>query len=248
MKSCRWLMVVVLALMALGARAETLTVSAAASLTEAFKAIGSRFEAQHPGVQLRFNFAASGVLLAQIDAGAPVDVFASADQETMDRAEKKQLLLPGSRRDFTANRLVLVTPLAETKLTRLSDLSAASVRRIAIGKPASVPAGRYAQQALQALELWEPLQAKLVFADNVRQVLDYVARGEVEAGFVYASDAALFADKVRSAAPVAGHRAISYPAAVVRDSRQAQRADQFVRFLVNGESQAIFHRLGFSAK
>jgi molybdate transport system substrate-binding protein len=223
--------------------AEALTISAAASLSESFKAIGARFEAKNPGVQIRFNFAASGALLQQIAAGAPVDVFASADADTMDRATPH--LLPATRRDFAVNALVLVTPLMDERLTRVSDLALPQLRRIALGKPASVPAGRYAQQVLQALQLWKPLQPKLVFADNVRQVLDYVARGEVEAGFVYRSDAQLLPGKVRVAGVATGHAPIRYPVAVVKDSVNTKQAQAFVDFLQTAEAQTLLRQHGF---
>jgi molybdate transport system substrate-binding protein len=226
------------------AQAQQLTVSAAASLTEAFKAIGARFEAKHPGMQIRFNFAASGALLQQIANGAPVDVFASADPETMDRGAA--LWLAGTRRDFAANALVLVTP-PDALTQRVSDLALPTVRRIAIGKPASVPAGRYAQQVLAARQLWDPLQPKLVLADNVRQVLDYVARGEVEAGFVYRSDAALLPGKLRVAGVATGHTPIRYPVAVVKDSRQPRLARDFVAFLAGAEAQALLRQAGFDS-
>lgn len=237
----RWLAALLLSLPLL-ASAQQLTVSAAASLTEAFKAIGARFEAKHPGAQIRFNFAASGSLLQQIAHGAPVDVLASADPETMDRGAS--LWLAGTRRDFAANALVLVTP-PHGSAKQLSDLTLPAVRRIAIGKPASVPAGRYAQQVLVAQQLWEPLQPKLVFADNVRQVLDYVARGEVEAGFVYRSDAALLPGKLRVAGVASGHTPIRYPVAVVKDSRQQRLAREFVAFLAGTEAQALLRQAGF---
>ncbi|KQY81564.1 molybdate ABC transporter substrate-binding protein [Pelomonas sp. Root1444] len=226
------------------ASAQQLTVSAAASLTDAFKAIAPRFEAARPGATVRFNFAASGVLLQQIAQGAPVDVFASADQETMDRAAAQKLVAAGTRRDFAANSLVLVTPPGGA-VASMRDLAGAGVKRIAIGKPASVPVGRYTQQALENARLWAGLQPKLVFADNVRQVLDYVSRGEVEAGFVYRTDAELARGKVGIAMTVAGHAPVSYPAAVVADSRQAALARDFVAFLGAAEAQGILAKHGF---
>ena len=239
----RPLLALLLALGPLLAGAQPLTVSAAASLTEVFKAIGTRFEARHPGVQLRFNFAASGTLLQQIRHGAPADVFASADPDTLDRGAT--LWLAGTRRDFATNTLVLVTP-PDAALQRVSDLAGPAVRRIALGKPASVPAGRYAQQALTHAQLWERLQPKLVFADNVRQVLDYVARGEVEAGFVYRSDAALMPGAVRVAEVASGHAPIRYPVAVVKDSRQPALARAFVDFLGTPEAQQLLRDAGFA--
>jgi len=240
----RLLLALWLATLPLFAAAQQLTVSAAASLTDAFKAMAPRFEASRPGVTLRFNFAASGVLLQQIAQGAPVDVFASADQETMNRAAGQKLIAADTRRDFASNSLVLVTP-PSGSVKGLGDLVLADVRRIAVGKPASVPVGRYTQEALEHAQLWTALNPKFVFADNVRQVLDYVSRGEVEAGFVYRTDAELLKDKVRIALTVGGHAPVTYPAAVVADSKQSAVSRDFVAFLGGAEAQAILARYGF---
>lgn len=223
-----------------------LTVSAAASLSDAFRQIGARFEALRPNTAVRFNFAASGVLMQQIVNGAPADVFASADQATMDRGIRQKVLDPSTRRDFASNALVMITPAGgAVPLARLADLRAPEVRRIAVGKPATVPAGRYTRQALDHGGLWATLEPKLVFADNVRQVLDYVSRGEAEAGFVYRTDAELMKDKVRIVLTATGHAPIAYPLAVVADSRQAALARDFAAFLSGTEAQAILARHGF---
>lgn len=227
------------------AGAQQLTVAAAASLTDAFKEIGTRFEAAKPGATVRFNFAASGVLLQQIAQGAPVDVFASADQDTMNRGAEQKLIAADTRRDFAANALVLVTPV-DGAVKTLRDLAQPHVKRIALGKPASVPVGRYTQQALESAQLWAGVQPKLVFADNVRQVLDYVSRAEAEAGFVYRTDAGIAKDKVRIAMTVGGHAPVTYPVAVVADSRQAALARDFVTFINAAEAQAILARHGFA--
>jgi molybdate transport system substrate-binding protein len=229
------------------ARAQTLTVSAAASLTEAFRGIGSAFEAAVPGATVRFNFAASGTLLQQIVQGAPVDVYASADQETMNRGATRALWEPGSRRDFATNQLVLIGPIEGKGLQDLKDLAASDVRRIAIGKPATVPAGRYTKELLESVDLWSGLEAKFVQADSVRQVLDYVSRGEAEAGFVYRTDAALMPDKVRIALTPTVTTPVSYPAAVVADSRQKELAKRFVDFLSSPQARAVLERLGFGS-
>lgn len=229
------------------ASAQQLTVSAAASLTDAFKEIGQKFEASKPGTTLRFNFAASGVLIQQITQGAPVDVFASADQETMTRGIDQKLIDADTRRDFAANVLVLIVPAQGTPpVAKLADLNAAPVKRIAIGKLASVPVGRYTRQSLETASLWAPLEPKLVYADNVRQVLDYVARGEVEAGFVYRTDAALMADKVTVVQTVEGHAPVTYPMAVVSDSKRKALARDFLAFVRGTEGQAILAKFGFA--
>lgn len=231
----------------LAAAAQQITVSAAASLTDAFKEIGQKFEATKSGVTVRYNFAASGVLIQQIAQGAPVDVLASADQETMKRGVDQKLIDPDTRRDFAANVLVLVGPAqGGPALKALADLSRPEVKRIAIGKVETVPVGRYTKQALEAANLWAPLQPKLVQADSVRQVLDYVARGEVEAGFVYRSDAAIMADKVRIALTAGGHAPITYPVAVVSDSRQKALAKEFAEYLRSPAAQDVLARFGFA--
>ena len=245
MPAPRRLLLAALSLLPLWACAQGLTVSAAASLTEAFKEIGARFDAARGG-STRFNFAASGVLIAQIAQGAPVDVFVSADQETVDRGVKDKLLDPTTRRDFASNSLVLIAPAdATAPLTGVADLTGPGVRRIAVGKPASVPVGRYTRQALEAAGLWARVEPRIVYADSVRQALDYVARGEAEAGFVYRTDAQIAKDKVRIVATVDGHAPVTYPAAVVQDSRQPAAARAFVDYLLGAEAQAILARHGF---
>ena len=231
----------------LAAAAQQLTVSAAASLTEAFKEIGQKFEATKSGVTVRYNFAASGVLIQQIAQGAPVDVFASADQETMNRGAAQKLIDLDTRRDFAANSVVLVAPAqGGPELKSLADLSRPEVKRIAIGKIETVPVGRYTKQSLAAANLWTPLQPKFVQADSVRQVLDYVARGEVEAGFVYRTDAAIMADKVKVALTAGGHTPVTYPVAVVSESRQKAPAKEFAEYLRSPAAQDVLARFGFT--
>ncbi|HEY4079074.1 MAG TPA: molybdate ABC transporter substrate-binding protein [Burkholderiaceae bacterium] len=228
------------------AQAADLTVSAAASLTNAFRELGTTYEAQHPGTKVLLNFAASDALLAQIAKGAPVDVFASADLETMDKAEAQKLMAPGTRQVFVHNALVVVTPSeGALPLKALTDLQKPEVKRIALGKPEGVPAGRYAQTALQAAQLWTVVEAKAVYAANVRQALDYVARGEVEAGFVYATDAAAQKDKVRIAFEVPTTTPISYPIAAVAGGPNPQDARQFIALALSPEGQAILAKYGF---
>ncbi len=223
-----------------------LNVSAASSLTNAFKDIAQSYQAQYPDAKVQLNFAASGTLLQQLAKGAPVDVLATADQETMDAAEKQGLILVKERKDFVRNSLVLIQPISSTiKIEHIEELQQAAVKRIAIGNPASVPVGRYAQAALQAARVLPRIEGKLINTLNVRQALDYVARDEVEAGFVYASDAALMLDKVKVAAQIKIDKAITYPLAITKDSNNQIEAKRFVQFLASPTAQAIFSKYGF---
>lgn len=224
-----------------------ITVSAAASLTNAFKDIAANFEAEHPEHKILLNFAGSGQLLQQMAKGAPVDVFASADQETMDKAQAQDLLINDSRKDFVRNTLVVITPSDSTlELKQLTDLQHDALQRLAVSNPESVPVGRYSKQALQAHNLWDALAGKMINTQNVRQSLDYVARDEVDAGFVYATDAAVMADKVKVQFTVPLETAVSYPIAVTKEGSAKALSQQFVDYTFSEESQAVLNQYGFS--
>lgn len=230
-------------LLAAGAHAAELTVSAAASLTNAFRELAPAFEATHPGVKVNLNFGASGALLQQLAKGAPVDVFASADQETMDQAQARGLVQAAARRDFASNTLVVIVPVQSTRVPqRLADLGDAAYARVAIGLPASVPVGRYTKGVLERAGLWSGIEPRMIGASNVRLALDYVARGEVDAGFVYATDAALMRDKVKVAFTVPTSTPIRYPIAAVS---QAPAARQFVEFVQTAPARAVLQKYGF---
>ncbi|HSB98885.1 MAG TPA: molybdate ABC transporter substrate-binding protein [Burkholderiaceae bacterium] len=235
------------ALLALPAAAAELTVSAAASLTNAFKDIGPMFEAANPGTKVVFNFGASGALLQQIaKGGAPVDVFASADQETMDQAQRQGLVQAAQRCDFVSNTLVVIVPTTATHTPKaVNDLTQAAYQRIAVGLPASVPVGRYTKGVLEAAGLWAAIEPRMVGANNVRQALDYVTRAEVDAGFVYATDAALMADKVRVALTVPTQKPILYPVAPLAASGSAAMAAKFVEYLQSAPAQGVLAKYGF---
>jgi molybdate transport system substrate-binding protein len=238
----------VVGLLAPAAAAAELTLSVAISMREAIDEIGGRFTRAHPGLALRYNFGGSGELQKQIEAGAPVDVFVSAAARQMDELEARGLLLAGSRRVFARNVLTVVTPVdLGMELARPADLLGARVQRVAIGDPRTVPVGQYAEECLRTLGLWERLRPRLVYAENVRQALEYVARGEVDAGFVYTTDVAARPGRVREAFRPAEdtYRPITYPAAVVRDSRRRALALAFVESLGGAEAQATLARLGF---
>jgi molybdate transport system substrate-binding protein len=226
------------------AQSADLVVSAAASLTNAFEEMKAPFEKAHPGTTVVFNFAASGALLKQMEQGAPVDVFASADQETMDKAGA--LIDAASRVNFAGNALVLIVP-AEGGLAvkDAKDLQGGGFKLIAIGNPESVPVGRYTKGALTATGLYDTLAPKFVLAENVRQALDYVARGEVQAGFVYATDAVQRADKVKVALEVAGHKPVTYPIALLQASKNKDMGKAFSDYVKGAEGRAVLTKYGF---
>ena len=226
--------------------AADLVVSAAASLTNAFADIGKEFEKAKPGAKVLFNFAGSGQLLQQISRGAPVDVFASADQETMDTAAKQNLIVRGTRENFVRNKLVLVMPSTSTLgINSLEGLKSVDVNRIAVANPESVPAGRYSREALQAARLWDTLKEKYITTTNVRQSLDYTARGEVDAGFVYLTDALIMPSRVKVAFEVPLSTQILYPVAVVKGNGNEHRAREFIAYLKSETAQKILQKYGF---
>ena len=228
------------------AGAAELTVSAAASLSNVLRELGPLFEARHPGTTLQFNFGGSGALLQQIAKGAPADVFASADQETMEQAQAQGLVKAAERRNFVSNSLVVIVPAAAKAQPRaVTELAQPVYGRIAIGLPASVPVGRYTRAVLEKAGLWTAVEPKMIGAQNVRQALDYVARGEVDAGFVYGTDAALMPDKVMVALTVPTESPVRYPIAPVAASPHAAEAQQFVAFMLSREAQAVFAKYGF---
>jgi len=228
------------------AQAGEVTISAASSLTNVFQDIARSYETEYVDARVMLNFGGSGGLLQQIAKGAPVDVFASADQETMDIAAMQNLLAADTRQDFARNTLALIVPSeSPIRLGQLADLQQSSVERVAIGNPASVPAGRYSRQALTAANLWDNLQDKVINTQSVRQSLDYVARGEVAAALVYATDARLMKDKVKIAFTVPLEADISYPIAQVRDSANSDEAKRFINYLQSPVGQDILARHGF---
>lgn len=224
----------------------SLTISAAASLQDSLTAVETAYRASHLTVGFRNNFGSSGTLAREIEEGAPVDVFLSAASGPMDKVVNDGLIAAGTRQDLLRNSLVLITPL-DSRLQGFGELANRSTRLIAIGDPASVPAGQYAQQTLTALHLYDEVRAKLVLGKDVRQVLTYVETGNADAGLVYATDAQISSRvRVAAAAPDSSHDPIVYPAAVVRTSSNPNEARSFTQFLNGPEAKAIFAKHGFT--
>lgn len=222
-------------------------VSAAASLTNAFKELATQYETAHPDTKVLTTFGSSDVVLRQIIEGAPADVFASADQKAMDKAVAAKAVDPASRVNFARNEVVLIVPVDNPRrIASLADLEKAEVTRIALGNPASVPVGRYTQAALEKAGAWDTVKAHEVLGENVRQVLSYVERGEVDAGFVYATDAAILKDKVTVVASVETPEPVSYPIALVQRDGLAPEAADFLKFLLSADGQAVLSRYGFA--
>lgn len=222
--------------------------SAGISLKNAFEEIGKAFEGKHPGTKIRFNFGASGDLVRQIQGGAPVDAFASAAQKDMDEIDQKGLVMSGTKVNFAGNSMVLVkSRLSRIRTETFEDLRKSEVSKIAIGNPKSVPAGRYAQEILRGLHLWELVKEKLVFAEHARQVLDYVARNEVDAAIVYSTDALLRSKEISvlMKAPAEAHQPITYPIAVVKGSKNLPLAKEFIAFVLSVEGSHILKKYGF---
>lgn len=222
-----------------------LYVLAAASLTDAFREIQSRYEAAHPGVRLVPTFASTGRLKQQIERGAPADLFLSAGAEEMEELVRKNLIDSRFQTDLLQNDLVLIGPKG-SDLQGLGDLTSHRAKRIAIGHPETVPAGTYAEEALKRVGLWGRLERKLVFAADVRQVLAYVETGNADAGIVYRTDSRQSRDiSVLAEIPSDGHRPIVYPLGVVKQTKHPSEARAFYRWLQEEEALSIFEKHGF---
>jgi molybdenum ABC transporter, periplasmic molybdate-binding protein len=247
------LIALAMALTATPAVAQTrapLTVFAAASLKESLDEAAAAYQ-RSSGTSVQVSYAASSALARQVEQGAPADVFFSADLEWMDYLQQRQLVDPAQRRNLLGNTLVLVAPASSTikvDLRKRGALAAAlgAQGRLAVGQTSSVPAGKYARAALQALGQWDGVQARLAESESVRSALMLVARGETPLGIVYGSDAKA-EPKVRVVAvfPADSHAPIVYPVAALRASTHPAAAD-FVRWLGTPPAQAIFQRRGFS--
>ena len=232
------------------AASDTVVVSAAMSLKDGFVEIGTLAAAAAGSPPPAFNFGASGDLLAQINGGAPVDVFAPAAAKDLDGLEAAGLLQPGTRVDLAGNELVLVVPFSASAAPGgFADLVQGRLARIAIVNPKTGPAGRYAEEIFASAGIAASVRPKLVFAENVRQVLDYVARGEVDAGVVYATDAAARSldVKVAAIAPAGSHTPVIYQIAILKASTHLEAAKAFVAAARSAAGEAILARYGFKA-
>ncbi|MBB4858488.1 molybdate transport system substrate-binding protein [Novosphingobium chloroacetimidivorans] len=224
-------------------------VLAAASLQESLEAAADAWTAKgHRRPVL--SFAATSALARQVEAGAPADVFISADEEWMDTLSAKGLIRSGSRATLAGNSLVLIAPVSSKTDLKIAPgmplARALGSGRLALADPSGVPAGRYARQALERLGVWDQVSARVAAGDNVRAALSLVARGEAPLGVVYATDAKA-EPKVRviGTFPPASHTPITYPIALLQTAR-APEAEPLRRFLLSPQAQAVFRRYGFT--
>jgi molybdate transport system substrate-binding protein len=240
-------LILALSLIAVGRlTAAEVTVFAAASLTDSLKEIAAAYE-KTTSDKIRFNFAASNVLAQQIQAGAPADLFFSADEAKMDSLETAGLIVKDTRQDLLGNSLVVITPIPGLKISEPGNLLKVAIKHFSIGDPKAVPAGVYAKAWLEKAGLWERLQTKIVPSENVRAVLAVVESGNAEVGIVYKTDAAI-SKKVQVALqiPATDGPKITYPVALLKDSRHAEAARKFLAHLADKQADETFAKFGFS--
>lgn len=222
----------------------TITVSAAASLTDALQKVAELYNEENPDVQVDFNFGGSGALQQQISQGAPADMFFSASQSDFDTLVEGEFIKEDDSTQLLKNELVLVVPEGDTTVTSFDDVTEAE--QIAVGTPESVPAGEYAMETFESMGITEDLEESLVYAEDVRAVLTYVERGEVSAGLVYRTDA-MTSDSVDiiDAAPADAHEPIEYPVGLIKDSENAEAVRSFYDFIQTDEALEVFGEYGF---
>lgn len=230
----------------LSVKAESVTVYAAASLTNAMSDLEKIYEKQNK-VEVKTSYAGSSTLAKQIEAGAPADIFISADTQWMDYLQNKKLVAANDRLNLLGNRLVLITPKGRSlkiKLDKTTDPNKAFTGKICTGDTKSVPVGKYAKQAFTNLGWWNRIEPKLVETEDVRAALNFVARGECQVGIVYATDAAISKDvKVVGVFPENTHMSITYPVGMIKKNPNSTK---FYQFLQSNQAKAVFKKYGFS--
>ncbi|ALC91990.1 hypothetical protein AM500_20990 [Bacillus sp. FJAT-18017] len=226
---------------------EALLISSAVSMKGALEEIKSVYEKENQKVTIQFNYGSSGALATQISQGAPVDVYISAATEPFEKLVQAGKIDRDFHSTIAGNKLVLIqNKNSGTRISRFEELERTDLEKIAIGTPETVPAGKYAREVLENLDLWERLKGKLVLTKDVGQVASYVETGNVDAGIVYKTDV-LGTDKIviREEAAESLHSPIVYPAGVLEDSENKQQAEQFYKFLSGKKASAILEEHGF---
>jgi len=228
------------------ARAEEILVAAAASLTDVLKELSAAYQSKTKNT-VNFNFGPSNGLARQIEEGAPADMFFSADLAQMDNLDKNGRLEPGTRKNLLSNQLVIIVP-ADSKLAISSpkDLLKADVKIIALAEPTSVPVGVYSSKYLTDEGLWDQIKPKVVPVQDVRATLASVESGNVEAGFVYKTDAAISKKvKIVYEVPIDKGPKIIYPVAVIKESKKKDAARDFMNYVLSPAAKDTFKKYGF---
>lgn len=227
-----------------------LLVSAAASLTDVMGELKEEYKGVNPETDLNFTFGSSGALQAQIEEGAPVDVFMSAAQKQMLALKDGNLMLNDTIKTLLVNKVVLIIPKdSDLKISSFEELEDKAIKKIAIGDPGNVPVGQYCEEIFENLSIKDKIQSRLILANDVRSVLTWVENGEVDCGIVYATDA-FTTDKVTivTEAPEGSHKEVTYPVGVVKDSKHHDESKAFLDFLSTEKAASIFEKHGFSMK
>lgn len=227
-----------------------LTVSAAASLTDALNELKGMYETEHKNVKITYNFGASGTLQNQIEEGAKVDVFASAAQKQMKALIEKGKVDEADASDLLVNDVVLITTKKrdDLKIEKIEDVLNENVKTIALGEPGGVPVGQYSEEILNHLGILDEVKKKVSYGSDVRQVLSWVASGEADAGLVYKTDALIEGDNVNivTSAPEGSHKPVVYPVSVLKESANREAALEFIEFLKSDSSIKVFEKYGFN--
>ena len=224
-------------------------VAAAASLKNAYEEeLIPMFQGKYPGVTVKGTYDSSGKLQTQIEEGLEADVFMSAATKQMTALDEEGMIASDTITNLLENKIVLIVPTgSDSKLAKFEDIE--NAESIALGDPASVPAGQYAEEALTNLGIWDKIQDKVSFGTNVTEVLNQVAAASADAGIVYATDAASMADKVEVVAEAPEGslaKKVIYPVAVVKNTAHEEQAKNFVEFLKTDEAMKVFEAYGFT--
>jgi molybdate transport system substrate-binding protein len=227
------------------ANSAEVNVYAAASLTDAMKELAASYE-KDAGDKIVFNFGASSLLARQITEGAPADIFFSADEAKMDDLQKAGLIATETRRDLLSNSLVIIAPNNSALAITSPDELASKTEKIAIADPRAVPAGIYTKEYLSGLGLWKKLESKIVPTENVRAALAAVESGNVDAGFVYETDASISKKvKIVFSVPIEKGPVIRYPIAMIKETRNKSAAENLFRYFQSDVARKVFEKYGF---
>ena len=227
-----------------------LLISAAASMTDVLEELAETYKKVDPSTKLTFTFGSSGALQTQIEEGAPADIFMSAAQKQMTALEEKDIIVKESKKTLLVNKIVLIAPKDSTlAIASFEDLTKDEIKKIALGEPAGVPVGQYSEEIFTTLGILDQIKAKAVYGSDVRTVLTWVESGEVDCGVVYATDASSTDQvKVITEAPEGSHKEVTYPVAVIKASKNVEKAQEFLDYLSTEAAVKIFEKYGFAMK